>query len=290
MKRKAAERDGTAAGAPPAAAAAAAAAAGPHASSVGAWGDISMDKIKSIMSKPGPNVTCVLLKEDGTFSELTLDMTPNKKESHAAVGCAPHQTISLLGQYCDLPDLIGKDQSIVIISRQSSDATAAGLAINKHKLQPPFDIMQEKGPFLLVKYDENVEPVNFSVAEWMQLLAKDPALFDQPGGDMGDEEENDGNDDDDDDDEDDDEDEDEEDEDGEINEDELAEDLERDEKMGADILAAVVARYKLENGGKEPSAEVLRTLQLLVSQGDDDDDEDEEEEDEEGDEEEEEEG
>jgi len=225
------------------------------------WNELSMEKIKSVMSAEGPVVKAVLLKADGKIKEVTIDCTPSKKESHALVGCGSNETISLMGQYCDLPQLIGKDQSIVLIIKRQDQATAA--PFNKHKLQPPFEdaASEVRGDILLLKHDENTVPCNFTTQEWKELLKQDSVLFDQPGGDdEEDEDEEDGGEEDDDDDEDDLGSDEEDDDD--IDEDELEEDLAKNPAMAKAVLAKVVKAYKKENG-RAPTAQEMKTLSIL---------------------------
>jgi len=232
-----------------------------------AWTELTMDKIRSVMSSEGPVVKAELLRADGSVEEIVVDCTPSKKETHTVVGCGKNETISLLGQWCDLPTLIGPNQSIVLIIKRPDQA--AGASANKHKLKPPFHDLSEDvlGDILLLKHDENCEPCNFTSKEWKDLLKQPDALFDQPNGadedDEEEEEDDDDEDDDEDEDEDDEDDDEDEDEEDDVDEDELEADLAKDPKMAQAVLAKVIKQYTKEHG-KAPTAQVRKTLAELV--------------------------
>lgn len=198
-------------------------------------------------------VKSVLLKADGSVEELVIDCTPKKKETHKVVGCAGDETITLVGQWCDLPCLGMGTYSIVLIAK--AQQSSSSLPVNAHKMQPPFHEAEIRGDVLLLLHDENVEPINFSAADYAEFCQQKlkewvPEGYDEEEGDEG---------------EDDDEDDDADDEDGPT------------EEEKAEILKVVVAKYRKDHG-KNPSAAVLRTLEQLVAAGDDDDEDEDEDE------------
>mgnify|MGYP000091054266 FL=1 len=81
---------------------------------------LSAAEISNLMSKEGPIVKVVLLKEDGTQEELDADMSPKKSTPQQILG----GSASFLGQFPEL-DLI------LMVRRENA---AANLKVNQNKL------------------------------------------------------------------------------------------------------------------------------------------------------------
>ena len=108
--------------------------------------------VNAVMTSEGPIVTAVILRANGEYVELVLDMSPKlqlvAKELRGSVG--------FLGQWESL--------EVVLIMRADQDDTS--FDVNLHKLQPPFDDAQVRGDILLMRNDEEGIPANFTLTEY----------------------------------------------------------------------------------------------------------------------------
>lgn len=114
--------------------------------------------IKQLMTSSGPTVTNVILRQDGSQEEVSLDMTPSARAAQEILG----GEVTFLGQYEDL-------QVILIINRQQLGSQSE---INKHTLQPPFHNAEVYGDILLSRSDDNGLPLDFSLEEYIEFTKK----------------------------------------------------------------------------------------------------------------------
>jgi len=110
--------------------------------------------IKGIMSGDMAEVACVLLKQDGSEQELTLDMTPRLKKTQETLG----GQITFMGQWEDMEVIL-----VINAEAQEEEDTAK---LNKHKLQPPFHDAEVYGDILLMRSDEGGNPKALPLADY----------------------------------------------------------------------------------------------------------------------------
>lgn len=95
----------------------------------------------------------VLIKEQfGDIREIELDIDPRKNEIFKLLSGSP----TFIGQWPDLDVVIMKAQ------------TASHL--NNNILPPPFDTEEVHGSILLVRMDENSDPRDFTLEEYLDFV------------------------------------------------------------------------------------------------------------------------
>ena len=100
-----------------------------------------------------PPVKAVVLSEDeGNVSEIDLDISTNKNEIVKIL----KGTATFIGQWPELDVVIVKCRESVF-----------ELMDNQNRLPAPFRDEKVKGPILLVRMDENSEPKNFTLKEYL---------------------------------------------------------------------------------------------------------------------------
>jgi hypothetical protein len=222
--------------------------------------------VKTLMATAGPVVSCVLLKADGTITNLKeVDMTPKLRSVQKLLG----GEVTFLGQWAHEPEVEG----VILITLKTEVKKSKK---NKHELQPPFRGVEVKGDIFLMRTDEEGVPVDFTVEEYEAFAKRtDVGDVDIPEDDEEEEEEDEDEDDDD-----------EEDDDEEGDEDDDEEDEEDEEEGGANemveqLVQMVTAQFKGREG-RDPTAEEsagFRTAvmnKLGLPEDGDEDDEDEE--------------
>jgi hypothetical protein len=101
----------------------------------------------------------VLIKEQfGNIQEIDLDITPSKNEVFLRLG----GPATFIGQWPDLDVVIMKS-----IYGQDS---------NHNTLPAPFDIEEVCGPILLVRMDENSDPRDFTIEEYLRFIRGDKRI------------------------------------------------------------------------------------------------------------------
>jgi hypothetical protein len=110
--------------------------------------------IKGIMSGDMAEVACVLLKQDGSEKELTLDMTPRLKKTQETLG----GQITFMGQW--------EDMEVILVINAEAQEEEDVAKLNKHKLQPPFHDAQVYGDILLMRSDEGGNPKALPLADY----------------------------------------------------------------------------------------------------------------------------
>lgn len=94
----------------------------------------------------------VLIKEQfGDIRQIELDIDPRKNEIFHLLSGSP----TFIGQWPDLDVVIMKPQY--------------GGAPNTNKLPPPFDTEDVNGSILLVRMDENSDPRDFTLEEYLSF-------------------------------------------------------------------------------------------------------------------------
>jgi hypothetical protein len=94
----------------------------------------------------------VLIKEQfGNIQEIDLDIDPSKNEIFLILG----GPATFIGQWPDIDIVIMK--------------CTYGEALNHNQLPNPFDIEEVYGPILLVRMDENSDPRDFTLEEYLRF-------------------------------------------------------------------------------------------------------------------------
>ena len=215
--------------------------------SVGATGSIGSS---SNSGNSAPKVvTAVVLRADGTKTEVQLDSDP-----HAATN--PTEAVlggpfTFLGQW--------ESHGVIITMRREQE----GLPASKHKLPQPFDTAAVSGDLLLTRSDDDGSAQSFTMTEFDDLVANPPEpLPELPAEEDEEEDEEEEGDDDD---------EDEEDEgDDDYGDDDAQEDDEGDEEEDAEVfqqfmLAKLAEKFKADNG-REPDATELASLERALNE------------------------
>ena len=216
----------------------------------------------------------MLLKQDGSEEELSLDMTPSKKMTQETLG----GQITFMGQW--------EDMEVILVINKAAQEEASAAKRNLHKLQPPFHDADVYGDILLMRSDADGNPKGLPLADYEAFKKRDikewkPVELEEGGAEDEDDEEGE-------DDEEDEEDDDEDDEDDDEGEDEDEEDTEI-EKMYLDVLKKkVITQYQAVHG-KDPTDEeaddlarrLLSAISAAPAPEDGNEDEEEEEEEEE---------
>ena len=94
----------------------------------------------------------VLIREElGDVRQIELDIDPKKNEIFLLLSGSP----TFIGQWPDLDVVIMKPQY--------------GSSLNNNKLPPPFDTEEVRGSILLVRMDENSDPRDFTLEEYLSF-------------------------------------------------------------------------------------------------------------------------
>jgi Family of unknown function (DUF5880) len=129
--------------------------------------------VNAVMTSEGPIVTAVVLRANGEYEELVLDMSPKLQLVAKELG----GSVGFLGQWESL--------EVVLIMRADQDDSS--FDVNKHKLQPPFDEAEVRGDILLMRNDEEGIPANFTLAEYNAFQKLDIPKWEPGDQDAGDE-------------------------------------------------------------------------------------------------------
>jgi|TARA_B110000240_G_C13231045_1_gene338938 hypothetical protein len=101
----------------------------------------------------------VLIKEQfGNIQEIDLDITPSKNEIFLRLG----GPATFIGQWPDLDVVIMK--------------STCGQDSNHNTLPTPFDTEEVCGPILLVRMDENSDPRDFTLEEYLRFTRGDKRI------------------------------------------------------------------------------------------------------------------
>lgn len=96
----------------------------------------------------------VLIREQlGNIQQIDLDIDPRKNEIFILLSGSP----TFIGQWPDLDVVIMKPQYSQIL--------------NNNRLPPPFDTEDVKGSILLVRMDENSDPRDFTLEEYLNFVS-----------------------------------------------------------------------------------------------------------------------
>lgn len=97
----------------------------------------------------------VLLNERiGDVHEIELNLEPHINEAYTLLNCHP----TFIGQWPEIDVVIMKSE--------------IGLIRNQNMLPPPFNNEKIDGPILLVRMDEDSEPQDFTLHEYIDLLGR----------------------------------------------------------------------------------------------------------------------
>ena len=95
----------------------------------------------------------VLIKEQfGDIYEIEVDIDPKKNEIFFILGGAP----TFIGQWPDLDVVLMKSQN--------------GGVMNQNKLPQSFDTEEIEGSILLIRMDENSDPRDFTLEEYINFV------------------------------------------------------------------------------------------------------------------------
>jgi hypothetical protein len=101
----------------------------------------------------------VLIKEQfGNIQEIDLDIDPRKNEIFLRLG----GPATFIGQWPDL--------DVVIIK------CVHGESLNQNTLPTPFNTEEVYGPILLVRMDENSDPRDFTLEEYLGFVGRDESI------------------------------------------------------------------------------------------------------------------
>ena len=102
----------------------------------------------------------VLIREElGDVKQIELDIDPKKNEIFLLLS----GSATFIGQWPDLDVVIMKPQY--------------GSSLNNNKLPPPFDTEEVRGSILLVRMDEESEPQDFTLAEYLSFFGGDKSVM-----------------------------------------------------------------------------------------------------------------
>jgi len=103
----------------------------------------------------------VLIKEQfGNIQEIDLDITPSKNEIFLRLG----GPATFIGQWPDLDVVIMK-------------STYNGESLNRNTLPTPFNTEEVYGSILLVRMDENSDPRDFTLEEYLRFTGGDKRII-----------------------------------------------------------------------------------------------------------------
>ena len=95
----------------------------------------------------------ILINEQlGDIREIDLDIRPRKNEIFKILSGSP----TFIGQWPEIDVVIMKPQY--------------GIKLNNNKLPPPFDDEEIRGSVLLVRMDENSDPGDFTLKEYIGFI------------------------------------------------------------------------------------------------------------------------
>jgi len=101
----------------------------------------------------------VLIKEQlGDIEQIDLDITPSKNEIFLRLG----GPATFIGQWEDL--------DVVIMKPVHSEL------VNNNTLPAPFDTEETYGPILLIRMDENSDPRDFTIEEYILFSRGDEGV------------------------------------------------------------------------------------------------------------------
>ena len=101
----------------------------------------------------------VLIKEElGDVRQIELDIDPRKNEIFQLLSGSP----TFIGQWPDL--------DVVIMKAQYAEK------INSNTIPPPFENEEVKGSVLLVRMDENSDPRDFTLEEYLGFVRRNKSL------------------------------------------------------------------------------------------------------------------
>lgn len=101
----------------------------------------------------------ILIKEQfGDLRQIELDIDPKKNEIFKLLSGSP----TFIGQWPDL--------DVVIMKAQRATT------LNENTLPPPFDTEEVHGSILLVRMDENSDPRDFTLEEYLNFTRRNKRL------------------------------------------------------------------------------------------------------------------
>ena len=119
-----------------------------------ALAECSAVDIKKVMSrKEEAETKCVILRQNGTSVEVSVDMTPSLKKLPELLG----GDVTFLGQFESI-------QVVLLVKRDQEGMKKKDL--NKHKLFPPLADAEAFGDIILTRSGDNGEPLDFTIEEW----------------------------------------------------------------------------------------------------------------------------
>eukprot|EP01084_Bolivina_argentea_P089519 161526_1 len=127
--------------------------------------------IAKIMSTEGPIIKAVVLKANGEIEEVTIDMTPSKFAVNEMLGGTP----TFVGQYVKIGAVVmARRDDGHLGTRQEGEEAAAEtikdkitLPLNEHiPLRAPLDTELVAGDMVLIRMDEEGEPVDLTLSEY----------------------------------------------------------------------------------------------------------------------------
>lgn len=125
-----------------------------------AAGGLNLGMLSGFMQQDGPTIQAVVLKADGSAQELEVDMSPRKNEIGQILGGSS----TFLGQL--------ETENVVVMMRRDTD----GLEENRTQLPAPLDRAEVVlGDLLLLRMDEGAQPRSFTLQEYREYCAKNPA-------------------------------------------------------------------------------------------------------------------
>tara|TARA_R110002050_G_scaffold74087_4_gene159103 strand:+ start:734 stop:1573 length:840 start_codon:yes stop_codon:yes gene_type:complete len=122
---------------------------------------MSPEGLQRLMNASGPVCKTVVIAEDGTVAEESVDMTPSKEGPKKVLG----GETTFVGQFMDL-------DVVILVKTFEEDEEAQR---NLHSLPSPFSRKRIHGKILLVRMDENAEPKDFTKAEYEEYKKKKEA-------------------------------------------------------------------------------------------------------------------
>ena len=101
----------------------------------------------------------ILIKEQlGDIQQIDLDIDPRKNEIFLLLS----GTATFIGQWPELDVVIMKPQY--------------GVKTNNNTLPSPFDTEEIKGSILLVRMDENSDPRDFTLEEYLSFVSRNESI------------------------------------------------------------------------------------------------------------------
>ena len=101
----------------------------------------------------------ILIKEQlGDIQQIDLDIDPRKNEIFLLLS----GTATFIGQWPELDVVIMKPQY--------------GVKTNNNTLPSPFDAEEIKGSILLVRMDENSDPCDFTLEEYLSFVSRNETI------------------------------------------------------------------------------------------------------------------